>query len=78
MRLLSCDGLCGAAAVQVCTAIHRDGFAAITRMNEWIDAWAERHGFASLDEFRGRLSFGKNDSELLQRVQYMKYFPGRE
>ena len=70
--------LCGASVVQVCTAIHRDGFAAITRMNEWIDAWAERHGFASLDEFRGRLSFGKNDSELLQRVQYMKYFPGRE
>lgn len=70
--------LCGASAVQVCTAIHRDGFAAVTRMNEWIDAWASRHGFASLDEFRGRLSFGKSDSEFFQRVQYMKYFPGRE
>ena len=70
--------LCGASAVQVCTAIHRDGFAAITRMNEWIDAWASRHGFASIGEFRGRLDFRNCDSELFQRVQYMKHFPGRE
>ena len=67
--------LCGAAAVEVCTAIHREGFDVIARMNEWIDAWAARHGITALDEFKGRLGFGKSDSEFFQRVQYMKYFP---
>jgi len=70
--------LCGAAAVEVCTAIHREGFDVIARMNEWIDAWAGRHGIPALDEFKGRLGFGKSDSEFFQRVQYMKYFPGKD
>ena len=70
--------LCGAAAVEVCTAIHREGFDVIARMNEWIDAWAVRHGITALDEFKGRLGFGKSDSEFFQRVQYMKYFPGKD
>ena len=70
--------LCGAAAVEVCTAIHREGFDVIARMNEWIDAWAARHGITALDEFKGRLGFGKSDSEFFQRVQYMKYFPGKD
>ena len=67
-----------AAAVEVCTAIHREGFDVIARMNEWIDAWAARHGITALDEFKGRLGFGKSDSEFFQRVQYMKYFPGKD
>ncbi|WP_417014011.1 dihydroorotate dehydrogenase-like protein [Alistipes sp.] len=70
--------LCGASAVEVCTAIHRDGFEAVTRMNEWIDAWAARHGVTTLDEIVGRLDFRNCDSEMFQRVQYMTYFPGRE
>lgn len=34
--------LCGAEAVQVCTAIHQKGFEVIAEMNEYIDRWAER------------------------------------
>ena len=56
----------------------RQGFDVIARMNEWIDAWAARHGITALDEFKGRLGFGKSDSEFFQRVQYMKYFPGKD
>lgn len=67
--------LCGAEAVQVCTAIHQKGFEVITEMNEYIDRWAERQGFGSLDEFRGRLNFKNDTSAMFQRVQYMKYFP---
>lgn len=44
-------------------------------MNEYIDRWAERQGFGSLDEFRGRLNFKNDTSAMFQRVQYMKYFP---
>ena len=67
--------LCGAAAVQVCTAIHRYGYEVIGEMNRFIDAWAARQGFESLDEFRGRMDYGSSEGDFYQRVQYMKYFP---
>ena len=41
----------------------------------FLDDWAARHGFASLDEFRGRLSAANVADEVFQRVQYMRYFP---
>lgn len=67
--------LCGANAVQICTAIHQHGYEVIGRMNEYVDRWAERHDFKSLDEFRGRMDFGAAGEDVYQRVQYMKYFP---
>ena len=67
--------LCGAAAVQVCTAIHKYGYEVIGEMNRFIDAWAARQGFESLDEFRGRMDYGSSEGDFYQRVQYMKYFP---
>ena len=66
---------CGAAAVQVCTAIHKYGYEVIGEMNRFIDAWAARQGFESLDEFRGRMDYGSSEGDFYQRVQYMKYFP---
>ena len=70
--------LCGAAAVQVCTAIHKYGYEVIGEMNRFIDAWAARQGFESLDEFRGRMDYGSSEGDFYQRVQYMKYFPGKD
>lgn len=67
--------LCGARAAQVCTAIHLHGFEVIGEMNRFVDEWAARHGFASIEDFRGRMNFRNSDSPLFQRVQYMKYFP---
>lgn len=67
--------LCGAAAVQVCTAIHKEGFGAIGAINRFIDEWAARQGFDSLGEFRGRMDYGSSEGEFYQRVQYMRYFP---
>lgn len=67
--------LCGAKATQICSAIHEKGYGVIAEMNRFIDQWAERHGFDSLDEFRGRMNYGHADNDVFQRVQYMKYFP---
>lgn len=67
--------LCGARAVELCTAIHRDGFEAIGRIDAFVDEWAARHGFRSVEAFRGRMDYGAAGGDLLQRVQYMKYFP---
>ena len=70
--------LCGARTAQVCTAIHNEGFGILRHMNEFVDRWAESHGFESLEEFRGRLNFRDDPSPVYQRVQYMRYFPSSE
>ena len=67
--------LCGANAVQICSAIHEKGCGVIVDINRFIDLWAERHGFESLAEFRGKMNYGNAESDVYQRVQYMKYFP---
>ena len=67
--------LCGARAVQVCSAIHKEGFGVIGTIGRFVDEWAARHGFASLEEFRSRMDFGNAEDDVYQRVQYMKYFP---
>ena len=67
--------LCGAAAVQVCTAIHLHGYEAIGTISRFVDEWAARHGFDALDAFRGRMDYGSAEGDVYQRVQYMKYFP---
>lgn len=67
--------LCGASAVQVCSAIHHHGYEVIGQINRFVDEWAARHGFDSLDAFRGRMDYGSSEGDFYQRVQYMKYFP---
>lgn len=67
--------LCGARVVQVCSAIHERGYGVIGEIDRFVDAWADRHGFASAEEFRGRMDFGNAGDDVYQRVQYMKYFP---
>ncbi len=67
--------LCGASAVQVCSAIHYHGYEVIGEIDRFIDDWAARHGFDSLESFRGRMDYGSSEGDFYQRVQYMKYFP---
>lgn len=67
--------LCGASAVQVCSAIHYHGYEVIGAINRFIDEWAGRHGFDTLASFRGRMDYGSSEGDFYQRVQYMKYFP---
>ena len=67
--------LCGASAVEVCSAIHYHGYEVIGQIGRFIDEWAARHGFDSLKAFRGRMDYGSSEGDFYQRVQYMKYFP---
>ncbi len=66
--------LCGARAVQICTAIHLYGYPVIDTIGAFIDAWADRHGFTSIEEFRGRMDYGHAADDVYQRTQYMKYY----
>lgn len=67
--------LCGASVVQICSAIHYHGYEVIGQINRFVDEWAARQGFDSLEDFRGRMDYGSSEGDFYQRVQYMKYFP---
>ncbi|MCD7969170.1 MAG: dihydroorotate dehydrogenase-like protein [Alistipes sp.] len=70
--------LAGAKAVQVCSAITRDGFEAIQGIKDFMACWMERHNFNNIEDFRGLLSRKDNgNNELYQRVQYMRFFPSK-
>jgi len=65
--------LAGANAVQVSSAIYTDGIGVLADMLGFLSDWMHRHGYGSIEDFRSRLSSGKNanPAELL-RVQFMK------
>jgi dihydroorotate dehydrogenase (fumarate) len=67
--------LAGARAVEVVSALYRSGSGCIAKMLGEVSAWMDRHGFASLDAFRGRLSrAASEDPAAFERVQYLKRY----
>ena len=71
--------LAGAKTVQICSAVYEHGFDRISKIVEEITEWMNRKEFKSIDEFRGKLSYGNiPDSALYERAQFMKYFSSNE
>ncbi len=71
--------LAGATIVQVVSTIYKNGPAYISELIKGLEEWMERKSFSTVDDFRGKLSYKKDDdSSALLRIQYMKYFAGIE
>ena len=69
--------LAGARAVQVCSILYLNGMQHIGRMITGMNSWMEKHGFSSLDDFRGRLSQQASDEpEKYQRLQFVRMLVG--
>jgi dihydroorotate dehydrogenase (fumarate) len=67
--------LAGAKAVQIASTLYKNGPEQIGEMIRDLEEWMDRKGYKSIDDFRGKLSYGKvKDHALLERVQFMKYF----
>jgi len=67
--------LAGANAVQVASTLYKKGPEQIGVILNEVESWMDKKGYTTLDDFRGKLSYGKvNDPALLQRVQFMKHF----
>ena len=65
--------LVGAAATQVVSAFYREGLGLIGSMLEAMDVWMQRHGFAEIERFRGRMTReGWPDGAAYDRVQFMR------
>lgn len=67
--------LAGARAVEVVSALYRTGTATLKAMLGDLSVWMDRHGFASVESFRGRLSrAASEDPAAFERVQYLKRY----
>jgi dihydroorotate dehydrogenase (fumarate) len=67
--------LAGARAVEVVSALYRSGAGRLKGMLDELSAWMDRHGFASVEAFRGALSRGASeDPAAFERVQYLKRY----
>ena len=67
--------LVGANTTQMVSAIMTNGAKHITKVLKELEAWMDKKGYASVDDFRGNLN-QKNvkNPMMLERAQFMKYF----
>jgi dihydroorotate dehydrogenase (fumarate) len=71
--------LAGADAVQVVSTLYKNGIDYISTMLKEVEEWMKKHGFDSLEDFRGKMSqkSSPNPAEY-ERVQFMKYFQDKK
>jgi dihydroorotate dehydrogenase (fumarate) len=71
--------LAGANAVQVVSSLYKNGIESVSDMLEEVKVWMDKHGFESLDDFRGKMSQvnSPNPAEY-ERVQFMRYFESKK
>jgi len=63
----------------LCSTLFLKSLARIKACLEELDGWMQRHGFASIEEFRGRMSRETStDPQLYERLQYIKVYGGLE
>lgn len=71
--------LAGAHSVQVCSVLYEKGIPFLKKMNEQIETWMDQKGFASIDEFRGKLNYRNYKKPIVfERTQFMKYFSSED
>jgi len=74
--------LAGASAVQVCTILYEQKFEVIKSILSEVKAWMEKHKNATIDDFKGELSFkmqeltfkGIGEADAYFRAQYLKAY----
>lgn len=71
--------LAGAKAVEIASVLYQKGIPYVSEMLKDIETWMDKKRFSSLDEFRGKASqSAMKDPAAFERVQFMKYFAGKE
>ena len=67
--------LAGADVAQVCSVLYEKGIGYISTINKELENWMDAKGFASIEDFRGKLSYHNlQDPVMYERSQFMKYF----
>jgi dihydroorotate dehydrogenase (fumarate) len=67
--------LAGAQAVQVVSALYRNGVEHLGTMVSGLERWMEAHDYMAVGQFRGRMSQAASaHPDVYERAQYMRYF----
>ncbi len=67
--------LAGASAVQVCSALYKNGIEHLEIIIKEVEEWMNKHGYNNISEFKGKMSYSKIEDPLVyERSQFMKYF----
>ncbi len=66
--------LAGAAAVQVCTLLYQEGLDEIQSLLKGLQDWMNRHGYESIDDFKGELSFRHQELQFKDIGEASAYF----
>ncbi len=71
--------LAGAAAVEVCSALYRDGNEWIAQANETLSKWMEEHSIDSIEQMKGKMNGAEQAQKTtLARTQFIKHFGSHE
>ncbi len=63
--------LVGAQTVEVCSVLYKHGVAAVSEMLAGVEDWMNRHGYESVDRFRGKLNASNiADPASFERTQF--------
>lgn len=67
--------LAGATAVQVVSALYKNGYGIVNNIVNGIDQWMDQKGYSTIDDFRGKMNQQglKNPAEF-ERVQFMQLY----
>ncbi|MFP4382814.1 MAG: dihydroorotate dehydrogenase-like protein [Spirochaetia bacterium] len=69
--------LAGAKAVQICSTVYKNSHGRISEMEEFLEDWMTRKGYAAVPEFRGKVSqIESREPEKYERLQYIKALTG--
>jgi dihydroorotate dehydrogenase (fumarate) len=70
--------LAGAQAVQVCSALYKNGPGYLAEMIYGLESWMENKKFRAIENFRGKMSYRNiTDPVVYERSQFMRYFSSR-
>ena len=67
--------LAGAAAVQVCSVLYRNGIDYLRDMIAEMKKWMETHQYENTGDFKGKMNYSRlDDPSVYERAQFIKYF----
>ncbi|WP_462281953.1 dihydroorotate dehydrogenase-like protein [Salinivirga cyanobacteriivorans] len=67
--------LAGADVVQVASVLYRNGATYIAEMLQEVESWMDKHKYAAVEDFRGRLAQEKSTNPAAwERAQFMRHF----
>lgn len=67
--------LAGAASVQVCSVLYRNGIDYLREIVSELKNWMEKKKYNTIDEFKGKMSYSSlKDPSAYERAQFIKYF----